>query len=103
MTHRAAPPSTTFAPGSGMQLRDKIAVAQALVPAVSRLVSTGVAGLARCRAKSFPMGGDAAGRSACATFGGRFGRILVGFVLFACIACAAELPSFSALFAAAIG
>src|ERR1035437_4687470 len=36
-------------------------VAQALLPAVSRLVST------RCRPKSVPMSGDAAGRSACAT------------------------------------
>src|ERR1035441_7535138 len=72
-----------------MQLRDKIAVAQALVPAVSRLVSTGVAGLARCRAKSVPMSGDAGGRRACATFGGRFGQILVGFVLFACVTGAA--------------
>src|ERR1019366_5965201 len=86
-------PSTTFAPDAGMQLRDKIAVAQALVPAVSRLVSTGVAGLARCRAKSVPMSGDAAGRggaagrSGCRTFRGRFGRILVCFVLFACVAC----------------
>src|ERR1019366_8380060 len=97
ITHRAAPPSTTFAPDSGMQLRDKTAVAQALVPAVSRLVSTRVAGLARCRAKSVPMSGDAAGRSACATFGGRFGQILVGLVLFACVACAAELPYFSVL------
>ena len=43
------------------------------------------------------MSGDAAGRSACATFGGRFGQILVGFVLFACVACAAELPYFSVL------
>ena len=31
------------------------------------------------------------------TFGGRFGQILVGFVLFACVACAAELPYFSVL------
>src|ERR1035438_6215314 len=80
-----------------MQLRDKTAVAQALVPAVSRLVSTGGAGRAGCRAKSVPMSGDAAGRSACATFGDRFFQILVGFVLFACVTCAAELPYFSVL------
>ena len=42
-------------------------VAQALVPAVSRLVSTRVAGVTRCRTKSVPMSGDAAGMSACAT------------------------------------
>src|ERR1035441_6570571 len=43
------------------------AVAQALLPAVSRLVSTRFACVARCRIKSVPMSGDAAGRSACAT------------------------------------
>src|ERR1019366_5643007 len=42
-------------------------VAQALVPAVSRLVSTLVAGVTRCRTKNVPTSGDAAGRSACAT------------------------------------
>ena len=42
-------------------------VAQALVPAVSRLVSTLFVGVRRCRTKSVPMSGDAAGRSACAT------------------------------------
>src|ERR1035441_10171413 len=42
-------------------------VAQALVPAVSRLVSTRFAGGTRCRTKSVPRSGDAAGRSACAT------------------------------------
>src|ERR1035438_7776969 len=42
-------------------------VAQALVPAVSRLVSTRFAGVTRCRTKSVPMSGDAAGMSACAT------------------------------------
>ena len=47
---------------------DKLAsVAQALVPAVSRLVSTRFAGVTRCRTKSVPRSGDAAGRSACAT------------------------------------
>src|ERR1039458_1725392 len=43
------------------------AVAQALVPAVSRLVSTQIAGVRLCRTKSVPMSGDAPGRSACAT------------------------------------
>jgi len=42
-------------------------VAQALVPAVSRLVSTHFAGEAQCRTRSVPMSGDAAGMSACAT------------------------------------
>src|ERR1035437_5921175 len=42
-------------------------VAQALVPAVSRLVSTRVVRGARCRTKSVPRSGDAAGMSACAT------------------------------------
>src|SRR5450759_2035459 len=40
---------------------NRVPVAQALVPAVSRLVST--------LFKSVPMSGDAAGRSACATSG----------------------------------
>ena len=42
-------------------------VAQALVPAVSRLVSTPVADVKRCRTKGVPMSGDPAGMSACAT------------------------------------
>src|SRR5450759_4204835 len=42
-------------------------VAQALLPAVSRFLSTLFAGITRCRIKSVPMSGDAAGRSACAT------------------------------------
>src|ERR1035437_6327580 len=42
-------------------------VAQALVPAVSRLVSTRAACVTRCRTKSVPLSGDAAGMSACAT------------------------------------
>src|ERR1035437_7494754 len=41
-------------------------VAQALVPAVSRLVSTRFARATPCWAKSVPMSGDAAGRRACA-------------------------------------
>src|ERR1017187_5932933 len=46
-------------------------VAQALVPAVSRLVSTRLACVTRCRTKSVPMSGDAAGTSACATSSAR--------------------------------
>src|ERR1019366_2724336 len=42
-------------------------VAQALVPAVSRLVSTRVAGVGRRRNRSVPMSGAAAGMSASAT------------------------------------
>jgi hypothetical protein len=42
-------------------------VAQALAPAVSRLISTLFVGVTRCRTKSVPMSGDAAGMSACAT------------------------------------
>src|ERR1039458_10131237 len=42
-------------------------VAQALVPAVSRLVSTRGAGVARRRTKSVPLSGDSPGMSAGAT------------------------------------
>src|ERR1035437_7296221 len=42
-------------------------VAQALVPAVSRLASTRFAGVTRCRTKSVPRRGDGAGRRAGAT------------------------------------
>src|ERR1019366_5737317 len=43
------------------------ALAQGAPPAVSRLVSTLVAGVTGCRTKSVPMSGDAAGMGACAT------------------------------------